>query len=1056
MQRYTAPLTVMATAVLAFLASSTAGADPNAATQTVDLAGASQILVVFGDETPAVRRQLPTTFDNGDWEQVDHLWAWSPRCPVTRLERDEVDAWSCPKDANTSVVQLTWHAPTAGGGPLPPGRLLAAPVELWREVPESLLPDWRPSAQGRVSLPTTSGQRLRLRFIAAGAGSDWHEVEAGGGPVESLRLRAADDATIRLLDDHGQPLGSGFVSFASPRATSEAHRAFSVADEHSVARVESLPADLSLVLIVNAKGRLPLRLETTSTDLPREIRLLAGCSVTGIVTDTEARPVPGASVRAQGYAEGGGGPLVEARAESDGEGRFQVGPLPARSTVLSLTAAGMVRSLVRLDLSECRDRWDAGPLRLGAASQLVISLTDDLGQPLSEAVVETANGESTASDRRGQAVLREVAGDAGLELRITAPGHLSRAYNVLPPLPAILALQLERAVTVHGRFLSPEGTPTPSAVVEIRRASHFSERPVAADGTFTLDLEPQSGYELRFHSPSTAEVVHRFAPQPAGSAIDLGDLLAPPGWAVVGRVVDGDTGEAVPGATVSTLRNGSAGGRVVAWAFGRRAAARSDSDGDFRLSGLAPGPAAVRFEAHGFAPVVVDVLPSGDDLEVELEEISLSSGATLQVTGDFEDGSVARVDWRGEWQERDMIVASFVAGEARLRHVPPGDAIVTVVENRRQSCERRLVVPPDGDLEVDCAEAAVEVRGSVVAAGRPAGSGTLVWYSDTAGDTLILNRRSPLGVTDSRIYGAGRPQVDVAVGPDGTFTTAELSPGHWEVHWNPLGGGTSRPRAVDLTDAPEIELQLEFASAELLGTVLDGDGAPVAEARVVDLDGRSTARTAEDGSFRLVDLNAGRHRVHATKGGRRSRIEVVEVEPDRTPEQLLLTLEATADPALRVSVAIDDRPAAGGFVMIESEGTGLRILTLDSAGHAALELPPPLPARLRAAAFVDGRLALGGWLATETALQRGVDLVVEEGGALEIEASAEGEVSIQAPGGWNLSAIYRHLGIRLAGSASAPLRLAGLPPGAYHLGLGDSSRTVHVEARRTVEVRFTR
>ncbi|HMB53455.1 MAG TPA: hypothetical protein VKU40_09075, partial [Thermoanaerobaculia bacterium] len=289
----------MATAVFAFLASSSAVADPNAATQTIDLAGASQALVVFGDETPAVRRQLPTTFDNGHWERVDHLWVWSPSCPVTRLERDEVDAWSCPEDANTSVVQLSWHGQAAGGGPLPAGRLLAAPVELWREVPESLLPDWRPSAQGRVSLPTAPGQRLRLRFVAAGAGSDWREVKAGGGPVELLRLRVADDATIRLLDDHGQPLGSGFVSFASPRPTSEAYRTFSVADEHSVARVESLPADLPLVLIANAKGRLPLRLETTSTDLPPEIRLPAGCSVTGIVTDTEARPVPGASIRAQ-------------------------------------------------------------------------------------------------------------------------------------------------------------------------------------------------------------------------------------------------------------------------------------------------------------------------------------------------------------------------------------------------------------------------------------------------------------------------------------------------------------------------------------------------------------------------------------------------------------------------------------------------------------------------------------------------------------------------------------------------------------------------------------
>ena len=193
-----------------------------------------------------------------------------------------------------------------------------------------------------------------------------------------------------------------------------------------------------------------------------------------------------------------------------------------------------------------------------------------------------------------------------------------------------------------------------------------------------------------------------------------------------------------------------------------------------------------------------------------------------------------------------------------LPNVPAGKVNVSVLAGRKLLCEQVVVVAAGGEQDVDCRRAALRVSGLVQVGGAPAGAGTTAWQAPDAGvpgriDTIV----SPAGLRQTQIAGAGHPQVNVPVGPDGRFETDELTPGRWSVLWIAQGSASS-PLIVDIPPGERFATVLPFPGLAISGSVTDADGKPVEGARVRELTSGAIAFTSADGSFSLAGLKPAR------------------------------------------------------------------------------------------------------------------------------------------------------------------------------------------------------
>jgi len=659
---------------------------------------------------------------------------------------------------------------------------------------------------------------------------------------------------------------------------------------------------------------------------------------------------------------------------------------------------------------------------------------DDRGRAVAGATLSAGGGRTATTDAAGQARLAGVSASQPLRLEVSAAGHLAANPTVQPPFPKEPpVVVLQRAFGVTGRLLDAEGVPVAAGSVRVEHGHRYQDYDLQSGGRFELDLQPGLPSRLLLRSSRTRELAVHLQPGRRGQLRDLGDLLAPPGVEVRGRLLRQSDGSAILGARVWAPRLGEQGA-LVAWAQGDLLQAQSGAKGEFELTGLPRQPTLLRIDAPGLARrhLTVDT----EESLLDLGEIYLQAGSRVLVFAeDVADGATARLDLRRRWMEMDMLSATVVDGQAELLHVPPGLANISVLLDRELLCEQQVEVPEAGLSEVDCQQSPLRVSGSVTVGGEPSSGGRLLWQSadDIAVHGLINHRRSALGARSQQIYGAGRPQVEVSLDGAGEFFSEGLRPGIWSVLWLE-SGAVSAPQRVELPAVAVHEVRLNFPGRRIAGVVVDGADLPVPGARVQTVEGTAVARTDAAGAFTLTGLEMGVQQLFARAGARSSEVAAVAPE-DREPVFLVLADKAREVVEIRVSRQ-DGGPAAGAFVFLERDDHQSRRLTLDSAGVARVELRPPYPRRLRAAAVDDGGWVLGAWEDLDSTRQ----LYLESGetGAVKLEArQLEGWVELISADGWNLSLLRQRIGVGAWLSPELPLVIDGLPEGEYTLRVGE-------------------
>lgn len=984
---------------------------------------------------------------------VIYAWAWFDGAAPRRIEVDRIGRQRLIADRSRLQVRVE------GAQALVGTRVIAGPVQMWEEVPEDLMPSWPVPREGRLAIPLEPGRPWRLRLAGRGQGTWWIDLPRG---QTSLSLSAVPAPGLDLLvtGQDGQPLEGSWMRVlegAQGRRGGPRAWALHLAEGGKIA-APGLPDAEEVVAILRAPDHAPTVLRGRPSDFPRQVRLGSGASLTGRFTDEDDRPVAGARVLFESWVTPEVAGLTRTAVETARDGTWKVAGLPVGTTALLAQARGFAPYRSRLDLKE--GKTDLGTARLRRGKPLQLDVVDDLGAPVAGAVVEGGMGLSARADAKGLAVLAQVDPGAALDLSVRAPGHLPWRSRIEPPVASPRRVELQRAFTVTGRLLGPEGSPVDEGLAVLRRGSLSSSMSLQPGGGFEMELPSGVAAELALSSPTTREVRVSLEAGLPGEVRDLGALRAPPGVEIIGRVSSADSGWPVAGARVWLPRSSEAGA-LLAWADRDLLAATSAADGSFRLTGAPDGPLQLRIDAAGYARAHRAVQPpeTGGAL-LDVGEVALARGATVRVlyAGQPADGAVARADLQGDWLEMDMLSAPVDEGRAILRNVPPGQLRITVQRGQTLLCEREVTVPPgEEEVEAECTENAIRVRGTVVIGGRPAGPGTLVWMAPAPKfPARITEVTSPGGLRQQQVLGQGRPQVDVAVAQDGSFFSDELPPGPWQVSWVPVSGSLSEPVSVEVPALPagsDYEAILTFPGGGLAGIVLDPENRPAEGARVRDLGTGAVAFTGPDGSFVLTGAAPGKHSIQAERHELASPVVAAEVVPDRPGDLVRLVLGERQDPEIRVLVLDPEGvPVPGAFVFLEEEGRAQRLLTAGLDGRVSARIELPLPARVRLAMLAQGTWSLGEWRGW-TEVPETVTLVASPGGSVKVESAARaGSPRILSPQGWDVSWLLTRLGARPTLAPELPLEIHGLPEGNYAVSLEGTTSSAKVRAGHQVTV----
>lgn len=173
----------------------------------VALSQAEQGVIVRGplqlEAVPAVARLSPDQLQG-----TQAVWVWSPLHEPQRLTPEQLRGKDRPRFGAGRTILVRVSA--AREGTAAGLRLIAAPVEMWREVPEPLLPSWPLPKSGRLEIPADASRPWRLRVAGEGAGSFWTDLAPGArGAV--LSVVPAPGARSVLVAEVGRPVAGASV-----------------------------------------------------------------------------------------------------------------------------------------------------------------------------------------------------------------------------------------------------------------------------------------------------------------------------------------------------------------------------------------------------------------------------------------------------------------------------------------------------------------------------------------------------------------------------------------------------------------------------------------------------------------------------------------------------------------------------------------------------------------------------------------------------------------------------------------------------------------------------
>ncbi|MYC08933.1 MAG: carboxypeptidase regulatory-like domain-containing protein [Holophagales bacterium] len=982
---------------------------------------------------------LPTTFSIqslrdlvGDRE-VAHCWSWNDVCPPKKIAVDE-DPLSAARECDRAQ-QLEVSLLGLGTEPLQVG-IVAAPVEMWAEVPRGLLPTTTTDARA-FSVPRGGGP-WRLQALGGDRASTWQYAPDNGAAVTLRLLPAADFRFVVTAD--GTPLQDARFYLVRPRRGSAADvLGFEVSDGEGVVTLP-LPISEASAAVVSHDTRSAEPFLNFS-NAPPEIELGRGLTVSGLAVDEEGEPLAAVRLRGLSFPDSFG-LMQRHRGRTEADGRFAISGFSPGSASLQ-TEEGDLAFSATFDL---KGSMDLGPVVLRAPEIVWVQAVDSRdGGPVPGARVQDPSGYWTSVGEDG---LVRLSLDFGRDIVVRAEGYIRTQFTL--PLRAGVtkeepfAIGLAPAFSTKGVFVAADGvTPATGGRVKARNRTGGQTVGIESDGSFSIDL-PGGAYELEL-TAGDAGYRQMEVQGVAGQSLDLGFISAPPAAWAWGHVLGQDDYKPVTGASVSYTRP-SEFGPLLAAALGHVATVTTNDEGYFEIHGLGLGTSTLRLQAKGFASRDLHVeVPALQGVDVGVVE--LSRGRRVTVRSDVAEGMVV-LDVGRTGLSHDRLNGKLIEGSAEFTAVPEEPFGVLVYLDGDPVCEKHEE-DMEGDEVITCNHSAARVSGLVTRGDQP-GDGILVWKRVNELDLpggFVTHRSGPFTRTEELAL-TQSVELKVPLGSDGSYRLESVLPGEWEVIWAPVSGGIQDARSVTVPKTREAVLDFRYASLSIAGRVLDPDGQPVPLASVTAFPSRRTVGTNRDGRFEILGLEPGVHQLRARLRHLQSALVEAESSDSRNHEFVRLILE-DRPPAGELEIVL--RGGDSGFCFVDLDSALREIVQID-AGVARMTPAPPLPNRLRVACLTDGRWILDGWRDLGTALDRGIefDPLDSTSSITLVGEASSAKVEIIGPGGWDLGRL--RLWFNGVSAFSVGETVPNLPIGEYTVRFRNQERTVWTERRRVTRV----
>ena len=722
----------------------------------------------------------------------------------------------------------------------------------------------------------------------------------------------------------------------------------------------------------------------------QDVPLVRGATLLGRVADEEGRPIEGATV----MVSRGGEDMFRAFIRSmEGEGAVRTGR-DGSFRATRLAPGDNQRLDVRHDEYEERAiggiSLSPGGTRSGVSVILRRGLSvrgvvkDEEGRPLPGAEVNLSSARTLRAGRGGvqmsfvgpgSQLRRETGADGRFEFRGLKAGD----YTVSARRPGFsratvdpvnvaearagesLELVLKPGATISGILHDKSGAGSSGWSVSARAASQAggpalgpgsirTEEPTGPDGVFLLEgLTTGETYELQAMGPVGLGPRRSGVVAPAEGV----ELVATGTGQIRGRVVDGDSGRAIPDFQVRYQPDAQGGVRFVMRMGPGRGRGPFEKqpfhaeDGSFVLEDVAAGRWTVEAFAPGYQAGSASAVSVGEGEAAEGVEVRLSKGGVI--TGKVLESrggrpildATVRAELSGGGPRMGMIrmggeggdneAATDAEGRYEIAGLAPGTWTVTASHPDWSEAT--------ASVEVKEAAATADIRlgrggsigGTVLAGGRPV-AGAQVSLS-AAGDTGFRPGAGMLG---------GGEQS--ALSDDGgRFRFERLNPGRYTLGAS-LRDQSSTPAEAVVTGDDTQEVQLVLAAGALVRGVVSGLSEDLLSGVTVSAQGQdfwATTRTGRGGTFELTGVPEGVVSLRANAGdfltGSRSASASVTIGPGQA--------EAAAEIVFEQGFRVEGRVSRGGkpvpdaMVMAFPESGNLRSANgrTDEAGQYALE-----------------------------------------------------------------------------------------------------------------------
>jgi hypothetical protein len=259
-----------------------------------------------------------------------------------------------------------------------------------------------------------------------------------------------------------------------------------------------------------------------------------------------------------------------------------------------------------------------------------------------------------------------------VQFRVTAPGY--SLLELAMPTPGSYPVTLEKGGRVIGTCMH-EGTPVKDFEVlfwqkdTIRRTRnlHFVDR---EDGSFEIDNLPPGEWAIHAAStscpPGLPTLVAVVVDEVSRIRLELPDAISG-----AGRILDAETSQPVPGATVQPYSSGGME-RSLPWGLPVQAAL----DGTFQMDAFVLGSNYLTVEAEGYARAEASTEATSTDF-LDWGDIRLFRAQPLQVSllglSDLDHGLPSDFGLVGEYEPFLPRVAFDAEGIARFERAAPGD-----------------------------------------------------------------------------------------------------------------------------------------------------------------------------------------------------------------------------------------------------------------------------------------------------------------------------------------------------------------------------------------------